>query len=147
MPVIYDKLTDEQLEQLWPDIHRATRELAPSGIMFASGVRMAGLKLMAEQRSREGMEMIAWYLSNQKHHGSAGRARELMQLLLETYGGHARALIPRLEAAAAYYEPGGLAAPPWGKRASQPIREGIEKIKAAPTPDWELTSIAEKLQR
>jgi len=144
--VIYDKLTDEQLKQLWPDIYRATRELAPSGIMFASGVRTAGMELMAKHRTREGMETIAWYLSNQKHHGSDGRAPRLLKLLVETYGGHAKAVIPELEKAAAYYEPGGLAAPPWGSRVSVPIREAIERIKAAPTPDWEPTSIAEYLE-
>jgi len=144
--VVYDKLTDEQLKQLWPDIYRATRELAPSGIMLASGVRMAGLELMAKHRTREGMESIGWYLSNQTGHGSNSRTERLMKLLVGAYGGPAKAVIPQLEKAAAYYEPGGLLAPPWGSSMSVPIREAIEQIKATLTPDWELTGIAPDLR-
>lgn len=143
---IYDNLSDEELKQLWPDIYRATRELAPSGLMFASNIRLDGLKLMARHRTREGMETAAWYITNQKFHGNEGRTRDVLQLLVEDYAGHARAVIPTLEKAIDYYTtgPGNPNAKGENPQARL-IREALAKIKAAPIPDWELTSIAEYL--
>lgn len=145
--VVYDRLNDAQLKQLWPDIYRATRELAPSGIMFASGVREAGIKLMAKHHAREGMQLAVWYLSNQKFHGSDNGTKFALKVLTDEYAGHARAVLPELEQAARYWEPGGLAGDGHGsdKIAAQ-IREAMKTIETAQTPAWELTSIAEHLK-
>ncbi len=145
--IVYDHLNEAQLKELWPDIYRATRELAPSGIMFASGVREAGINLMAKHHAREGMELAAWYISNQKFHGSDGGTKFCLKVLVEQYGGHAKAVLPELEKAAQYWSPDGLA----GQEPSAPgilamIREGIAAIEKAETPNWELTSIAEYLE-
>lgn len=146
--VIYNKLTDEQLKLMWKDIYQATRDLAPSGIMFASGVRLAGINLMAKHHAREGMETAVWYLTNQKLHDGRERTTHVLKVLVEQYAGHAKAVLPELGKAAEYYEPGGLAAPLPGHESeiALAIRAAIEQIKTAPTPEWELTSIAEYLK-
>lgn len=56
--VSLDKLTDEQLEPLWPDILAATRERAPSGIMFSGGVIERGMELLAKHRIKEGLDYM-----------------------------------------------------------------------------------------
>ena len=143
--VIYDKLSEDELKLLWKDIYRATRQLAPSGLMFASGVRLSGIDLMAKHRTREGMETAAWYLTNQKGHGNVPRAEHVLKVLVETYAGHARQVIPVLQESVDYYETGPGANGGRKSPIADLIRDAIKAIEAAPTPDWELTSIAEYL--
>lgn len=52
------ELSEEQLELLWEGIYLATRDNAPSGIMFSKGVRMSGMAMMAEYRIKEGLELM-----------------------------------------------------------------------------------------
>ncbi len=49
---VYQNLTYEEIKPLLPSIHRATVEPAPSGIMFASGIRISGVELLAKHRIR-----------------------------------------------------------------------------------------------
>ncbi|MGA0061312.1 MAG: DUF6288 domain-containing protein, partial [Planctomycetota bacterium] len=59
---IYERLPLDTLEPLLPAIFEATMQPAPSGIMFADGVRTAGLKLMAQHRFEEGIEAAVFYV-------------------------------------------------------------------------------------
>jgi len=45
------------LKQLWGDIYYATKVPAPSGVMSADGVRVAGVRILAKHRTKEGLEM------------------------------------------------------------------------------------------
>ncbi len=140
----YDNLEPQQVQKLWPSIDAAVKELAPSGIMFASSVRLNGLELMGQNRVREGMENMVWLLTNQKFHKGKERTEKILSMLIEYYGGHAKVMLPELEKAAAYHEPGGIV--PGAKEQALSIRATMEKIKNLPTPDWQLTSIAKFLQ-
>ena len=51
-------LTKEQLDELWKGIFEATRNNAPSGIMFSKGVRMSGMAVMAQHRIKEGLDLM-----------------------------------------------------------------------------------------
>ncbi len=51
-------LSKQQLESLWGGIYQATRDNAPSGIMFSKGVRMGGMAVMAEHRIKEGLDLM-----------------------------------------------------------------------------------------
>jgi len=53
-----DALTKEQLAQLWKGIYAATRNNAPSGIMFSKRVRTSGMAVMAEHRIKEGLDLM-----------------------------------------------------------------------------------------
>jgi len=140
---VYKELPDTELEQLWGDIYRATREIAPSGIMFASGVRMAGLKLMAEHRVKEGLDLAAWYVRYQKDHGKGGRMPQVLEILLQ-YGAHAKRVILELEKHARYWETKrNPRKTPGPEDLANQVRATIRKIEAIETPpEDELISIA-----
>lgn len=70
---IYPKLNPEQLKALMPDILEAVRVPAPSGEMFADGIRMSGLQILAQQRIKQGMESGVEYLTKQNPWGSEKR--------------------------------------------------------------------------
>jgi hypothetical protein len=53
-----DALTKEQLFQLWDGIYQATRNNAPSGIMFSKRVRTQGMAVMAQYRIKEGLDLM-----------------------------------------------------------------------------------------
>ncbi len=51
-------LTADQLNSLWEGIYQATRNNAPSGIMFSKGVRTNGMIVMAQHRIKEGLDLM-----------------------------------------------------------------------------------------
>ncbi len=138
---LYPRLTETELQALWGDIYRATREIAPSGIMFASGVRTDGLKLMADHRIKEGLPLAVWYLRHQKGHGNRRRVPVALEQILK-YGAHAKPFLEQMEAHAAWYEQRRGGAEAAGK-----IREAIQTLTAMEDPpEGELVSIAAYIQ-
>ena len=129
--LLFKDLPERDLMELMPDIIKATEELAPSGIMFASGIRMAGLEALTKHRVNDGIELLADYARNQKKHGSQKRIVGLMEMLT-SYGAHAKRVIPSLEATAKYFEkeeegfPHGLSL-----EKAKLVRETIKRIKAS----------------
>jgi hypothetical protein len=91
---IYPSLNDGQRRQLWRDIHRATRDMSPSGIMFADGVRLNGLKLMLANNVEEGVQMTIDYMSESRW-GQGRRHREVLPILAG-YGPAAKKALPAL---------------------------------------------------
>jgi len=141
---VYPQLTQTEREQLWGDIYQAARHIAPSGIMFASGNRTDGLKLMAEHHIKEGLDLATWYVRHQKGHGNKARVPYALAAILE-YGAHAKRVIPQLESHAQWYESQrkGKVQPDDPANA---IREAIKKIEAIKAPpEFELISIADKI--
>lgn len=143
---MYPRLTEAEKEQLWGDIYEATRHIAPSGIMFASGVRTDGLKLLAENHIEEGLDLAAWYIRYQKGHGRPGRVPAALEAIL-MYGAYAKRVIPELESHAEWFEaqrnPRREVSP---EDPANRIRAAIKKIEAMPEPDFKLVSIADDLQ-
>lgn len=137
---MYSRLTEAEREELWGDVYRATRHIAPSGIMFASEVRVHGLHLMADNRIAEGLDLAAWYIRYQKGHGNRRRVPEALKALLK-YGAHAKRVIPQLASHAQWYQ--GTAKEP--NETAVAIREAIQKIEAFGEPEFELVSIAEHI--
>jgi hypothetical protein len=91
---MYGKLTFEELRPLLPAIHEAIVEPAPSGIMFADGVRLAGLHLLADHQIAKGMPLC---LELMQIHRWGKRARvESCIKALEKYGDAAKPLLPEL---------------------------------------------------
>lgn len=128
---IYESLPFESLEPLLPAIYQATMEPSPSGIMFADGVRMSGLKLLAKHRLEEGIAACAHYVRHQKPHASEKRTPEVLKILIG-YGAHAQSSIPELERVADYFENDE---PDFPKRLSlgkaKAVRDAILTIRAA----------------
>ncbi len=91
---VYDHLTFEEVEPLLPYVVRAIKEPAPSGVMFASGIRLQGLKLLAKHRVAEGMPLCLDVMDIDRW-GKRYRISECLKIL-QSYGGAAKPLVPRL---------------------------------------------------
>jgi Family of unknown function (DUF6288)/HEAT repeats len=91
---IYQKLSYEQIRPLLPAIRQSIIEAAPSGEMFAAGIRLAGLDILAKHRIRDGMDLCFTVMEIDQW----GKARRVPQCLktLGTYGAAAKPMLPRL---------------------------------------------------
>lgn len=139
---VFDKLTKDELNQLWPDIYKATK-CAPSGVMFAAKMRQTAVRLMAENRIKEGLPVIVKLIRNSRYH-SDPRVPNLLPLL-PNYGAHAKKYIPQLQEAVAFYK---TAKRGDSAKIVQSLNETIKKIKAEKYPaDFDLISIAELIDK
>lgn len=91
---VYKRLGYQEIEPLLPVVYEAVVQPAPSGEMFADGIRLAGLDLLAEHHFREGMplclDIIEIQRWNKKH-----RIKGCLAALAK-YGGAAKPLLPKL---------------------------------------------------
>jgi len=127
---VYRNLTYDEIEPLLGAINEAIVAPAPSGIMFADGIRLSGLELFVKYRIKEGMEGIVRYARDQKLHGSKPRLEKVMKFLI-SYGAHAKSMIPKLKELAVYF-PTQTAHPRSINREKSKIVEAtIEKIQTA----------------
>jgi hypothetical protein len=93
---VYDNLGPEEIKPLLPAILGAVTEPAPSGIMFADEIRLAGMRILVKHQVPEGIDACVEWLRTQNHWHSADRTVELMKILLE-YGPAAKSAIPELK--------------------------------------------------
>jgi len=100
---VYRQLSFEEIQPLLPPIYEAIVQPAPSGEMFADGIRLEGLRLLAQHHIEEGISALVKYARDQNPWSSQNRTPELMKILLN-YGAHAKAAIPDLEKLAHYFE-------------------------------------------
>jgi hypothetical protein len=89
---VYKLLSPQDIAALLPDIVAAIRTPAPSGEMFAYGIRLAGLDLLSRLRIREGMPMCADIMNEFRW----GRPLNQCVDALARYGGAAREVIARV---------------------------------------------------
>lgn len=100
---VYQNLSAEEIKPLLPAIYQAITEPAPSGEMFADGIRVEGLRLFAQHHIEEGIQACVLYARQQNPWESQIRTPELMEILL-SYGTHAKTVIPELTQLANYFE-------------------------------------------
>lgn len=91
---VYQRLNYDHIQQLLPTIHEAIVEPAPSGIMFADQVRIAGLALLAKHKIAEGVTLAADLIEPERW-GAGNRMKSCLRIL-EQYGGAAKPVIPKL---------------------------------------------------
>ncbi|MCM2375083.1 DUF6288 domain-containing protein [Aporhodopirellula aestuarii] len=91
---VFQYLTYDEIKPLLPAIHQAIVEPAPSGIMFANQVRLAGVELLAKHRIREGMPLCIEIMEIDKW-GKKPRITQCLETL-ETYGAAAKPVLPEL---------------------------------------------------
>jgi hypothetical protein len=128
---IYEQLSFESIEPLLPAIHEAIMVPSPSGIMFADGVRTAGLKLLAKHRVEEGIDACVHYVRYMKQHGSQKRVPEILEIL-KGYGAHAQRTTSRLEEIAVFFETDEQDFPKkLSLQKAASVREAIRAIEAA----------------
>jgi hypothetical protein len=91
---IYQQLGYEQIKPLLPAIRQAIVEPAPSGEMFAAGIRLAGIDILAKHRIKEGME-LCFVVMDIEQWGKGNRIPRCLKTLA-TYGAAAKPMLPRL---------------------------------------------------
>ncbi len=91
---IYQQLSYEQIKPLLPAIRQAIIEPAPSGEMFAAGIRLAGLDLFAKHRIKEGIPLCIDVIEPNMW-GLKDRGTRCFKALA-AYGAAAKPMLPRL---------------------------------------------------
>jgi len=128
---VYRKLSAQEIKPLLPAIYRAITEPAPSGEMFADGIRVEGLRVFAKHRIEEGMLACVKYTREQNPWESQLRTPELMKILL-SYGTHAKAVVPELTKIANYFEKDEPDFPKeLMKQKAKSVRDTIRAIEAS----------------
>lgn len=128
---VYRQLSLAEIQPLLPAIHEAIIQPAPSGEMFADGIRVEGLRLLAEHHIEEGISALVLYTRDQNPWESQNRTPELMKILLR-YGAHAKEVIPELTKIANYFEKEEEDFPrDLGLMKAKSVRETITAIEAA----------------
>jgi hypothetical protein len=128
---IYRNLSFEELEPLFPSILEAIEKPAPSGEMFADGVRLNGLKVLASHQVEEGIQACADYIRTQNPWASEKRTPEILDILL-LYGANAQSVIPNLQQTAERFDEGEVDFPKQlSRQKAKAVREAIKKIEAA----------------
>ena len=128
---IYRNLSFEELEPLFPSILDAIEKPAPSGEMFADGVRINGLKVLASHQVEEGIQACADYVRTQNPWASEHRTPEILEILL-LYGANAKRVIPDLKQMAQKFDEGEIDFPKQlSRQKAKAVREAIKKIEAS----------------
>jgi hypothetical protein len=91
---VYWNLAYREIEPLLPAIYQAVIEPAPSGIMFADGIRLSGLEILAKHRIEEGLPLCISLIDPDRW-GMKNRVGPCLDAL-RLYGGAAKSEIPRL---------------------------------------------------
>jgi hypothetical protein len=91
---IYQQLSYEDIKPLVPAIREAIVTPAPSGEMFASGIRLSGVELLAKHRIKDGMELCFQIMDIDKW-GKAARIPRCLKTI-GMYGAAAKPMLPRL---------------------------------------------------
>jgi len=91
---IYNKLSYEQIKPLLPAIREAIVVPAPSGIMFADGIRIQGLELLAKHRIKEGIPLCLSFMDTDRWNKKS-RIKSCL-IALSKYGTAAKSELPKL---------------------------------------------------
>jgi hypothetical protein len=128
---IYQYLSYEEIQPLLPAVLEAIEKPAPSGEMFADGVRLNGLKVLATHYVEEGIQTCANYLREQNPWASEHRTPEILDIL-KMYGAHAQRLLPELREIASVFDQGEVDFPrKLSKQKAKAVRDAIQIIEAA----------------
>ncbi len=127
---VYGQLSYEEIEPLLPAIYQAVVDPAPSGVMFADGIRMSGLEILAKHSIQEGVPLCLGIMDIEGW-GKKNRIGNCLKAL-KIYGGAARDQLPGLELLE-----GQLKAHPEAKSLQAEIdlvRETMTAIRTDPDP-------------
>ncbi len=92
---LYQRLSLEEIAPLLPAIHESIVHPAPSGEMFADGIRLSGLEVFAKHRIAEGVPLCLDIMEVERW-GKAARITRGLKAL-QAYGGAAKSMLPQLE--------------------------------------------------
>ena len=128
---VYRRLSLAEIQPLLPAIHEAIVQPAPSGEMFADGIRVEGLRVLARNRIDEGLAACVDYARRQNPWSSENRTPELMEVV-RMYGAHGKRVLPQLRALATYFADEEKDFPRHlGQKKAACVRETIAAVEAA----------------
>jgi hypothetical protein len=128
---VFGRLSYEQLRPLFPAILDAIEKPAPSGEMFADGVRLNGLKVLASHHMEEGIQACADYLRTQNPWASEHRTPEILKILV-SYGAEAQRVLPHLRQTETMFEQGEKDFPKkLSKQKASAVRKAIKDIETS----------------
>jgi len=93
---LYGELSDRDQKALMPEVLKAVDESAPSGIMFANGIRTAGLVVVAKHRIKEGLPLCLKVTEIQKW-GKKGRVLSCLKSLRRYNPASIKTVLPQLK--------------------------------------------------
>ena len=127
----FRNLSAEEIKPLLPDILQAIIQPAPSGEMFADGIRVEGLRVLAKHNVEEGMRACVDYIRTQNKWASEHRTPELTKILI-SYGANAKGFIPDLKQLADSFTAGEPNFPKdLSLKKAAAVREAIREIEAS----------------
>ena len=91
---VYKNLSYDEIKPLLPAIYKAVVEPAPSGIMFADGVRLTGLEILAKHHIKEGIP-LCMNLIDVERWGLKNRIKRCLDAM-RLYGAAAKPNLPAL---------------------------------------------------
>ena len=91
---VYKNLNYNEIKPLLPAIEKATREAAPSGVMFSHKIRVSGVELFSKHRIKEGMQLCIDVMALDQWNSPA-RISQCLKAL-GNYGGNAKPILPQL---------------------------------------------------
>lgn len=91
---VYNKLSYDEIKPLLPTIHEAVVKPAPSGIMFADGIRLAGLKLLAKHHIKDGIPLCIELMEIERWNKKSRIMGNLK--ILDSYGVAAKEVLPEM---------------------------------------------------
>ncbi|MGA0898767.1 MAG: acetylesterase, partial [Luteolibacter sp.] len=91
---VYNKLSYDEIKPLLPTIHEAVVKPAPSGIMFADGIRLAGLKLLAKHHIKDGIPLCIELMEIERWNKKSRIMGNLK--ILDSYGAAAKEALPEM---------------------------------------------------
>ena len=128
---VYRNLSPEEIKPLLPAILQAVVESAPSGEMFADGIRVEGLRVLAKHHVEEGIRACVDYIRNQNPWASEHRTPELTKILV-SYGANAKSVVPDLKRIADNFDAGEPDFPQsLSRQKAATVREAIREIEAS----------------
>ncbi len=128
---VYQHLTADEIKPLLPAIYQAVVEPSPSGEMFADGIRIEGLRVMASHHIAEGIKACVDYTRSQNPWASEKRTDEIMKILC-AYGARAKSMVPELKRIADTFAKGEPDFPkPNSLQKAASVRQAIGVIEAS----------------
>jgi len=92
---VYKNLTLRELTPILPAVVRAIEVQSPSGVMFASGIRLQGVELLARHRIKEGLHLCLKVMDIEKW-GKKSRITGLLKTIRSYGPGAAKYILPEL---------------------------------------------------
>jgi hypothetical protein len=135
---VVTKLTDEELEDFWPDLAHAMIDYPLSQVGIGSSARITIARMLADHKVPQGPEWLLAYMKNMRAHNGVARRSDIVKFM-NSFGAAAKPLLPKLKAHLAFLEqtpppndPTRPTPPLYEKAQIDMLKQMIQTIEQAP---------------